>query len=266
MSPDILVYGSYLLIGLLAGVIGGLMGLGGGIVIVPALYFLFVWQGFPAEVVMQLAVATSLATIIFTAISSTRAHHLRGAVLWSAVRGLTPGIIIGAVLGGFIVALVPSDTLRVAFGLFEIAVAAQIAFSARPPPQRTLPGRGGQFAAGGLIGSLSTILGIGGGTLTVPFLLWCNTGIHKAVATASACGLPIALVGTITLIISGWQQPDLPADTLGFVYWPAAAAIIVASIIAAPWGVRLAHALPVNILRRVFAVVLALIGLRMILS
>lgn len=265
MPTEILVYGSYLLIGLLAGVIGGLMGLGGGIVIVPALYFLFVWQGFPAEFIMQLAVATSLATIIFTAVASTRAHHLRGAVMWSAVRGLTPGIVPGAILGGFVVALVPSDVLRVAFGLFEIAVAAQIAFGAKPPPQRTLPGRGGQFAAGGVIGSLSAILGIGGGTLTVPFLLWCNAGIHKAVATASACGLPIALVGTVTLIISGWQRPELPPDSLGFVYWPAALAIIIASFIAAPWGVRLAHALPVPVLKRVFAVVLAIIGLRMIL-
>jgi uncharacterized protein len=264
MPPELLIYGSYLLIGLLAGLIGGLMGLGGGIVIVPALYFLFVWQGFPADSIMQLAVATSLTTIIFTAIAATRAHHLRSAVLWPLVRGLTPGIIIGAILGGFVVALVPSDVLRVAFGLFEIAVAAQIAFGAKPPPQRTLPGKSGQLAAGGVIGSLSAILGIGGGTLTVPFLIWCNTSIHKAVATASACGLPIALVGTVTLIISGWQRPELPPNTLGFVYWPAAAAIIVASFIAAPWGVRLAHALPVTTLKRVFAVVLALIGLRMV--
>lgn len=264
MPSEILVYGSYLLIGLLAGVIGGLMGLGGGIVIVPALYFLFVWQGFPAGSIMQLAVATSLATIVFTAIASTRAHHLRSAVLWPVVKGLTPGIVLGAAVAGFLVARLPSDTLRVAFGLFEIAVAAQIAFGAKPPPQRTLPGRGGQFAAGGVIGGLSTILGIGGGTLTVPFLLWCNVNIHKAVATASACGLPIALVGTLALIASGWREPELPSDTLGFVYWPAALAIIVASFIAAPWGVRLAHALPVDTLKRVFAVVLALIGLRMI--
>lgn len=255
---------AYLLLGAIGGVLAGLLGIGGGIVIVPALYLLFVWQGFSPEYLMQLAVATSLATIIFTAMASTRAHHQRGAVVWSAVRGMVPGIVAGTVIGGLLAYSISSQGLRMLFGIFEILVAIQLLFAAKPPAHRQLPGHGGQFVAGGVIGSLSALFGIGGGTLTVPYLLWCNIAIHKAVATAAACGLPIALAATLTFIIIGWQLPGLPAASTGFVYWPAAVVIMIASIVTAPLGARLAHALPVLILKRVFAVVLLVVGLRMI--
>lgn len=256
---------AYIGLGLVGGIMAGLMGIGGGIVIVPGLYYLFVWQDFPADYLMQLAVATSLATIIFTAISSTRAHHRRGAVQWPTVAGLVPGIVLGAVLGGLLARWISSEWMRVIFGFFEIAVALQIGFGARPPAGRTLPPVPGKIGAGLGIGSLSALLGIGGGTLTVPFLLWCNVGIHQAVATAAACGLPIAVAGTLTMIMAGWAEPGLPALSLGYVYWPAALAVMIASYLIAPLGARLAHALPVTTLKRVFAVLLAIIGLRMVI-
>ncbi len=265
MPAELLIPLAYIAVGLVGGTMAGLMGIGGGIVIVPALYYLFVWQGFPAAHLMQMAVATSLATIIFTAIASTRAHHRRGAVLWPTVFRLVPGIVLGAVAGGLLVRGISSDWLRVIFGVFEIAVALQIGLGVTPPAGRTLPALPGMNGAGVLIGGLSALLGIGGGTLTVPFLLWCNVTIHRAVATAAACGLPIAVVGTLTMLAAGWGQSDLPAHSLGYVYWPAALMVVIASFLAAPFGVRLAHALPVAALKRVFAVLLAVIGLRMVL-
>lgn len=265
MPAELILLLSYIVLGLVAGVMAGLMGIGGGIVIVPALYFLFAWQGFSVSHLMQLAVATSLATIIFTAFASARAHHRRGAVEWPVVFILVPGIVLGAVAGGLLARLISSDWLRLIFGIFEIAVAIQIGIGAKPPASRALPGRLGMNIAGTGIGGLSALLGIGGGTLTVPFLLWCNVAIHRAVAISAACGLPIALAGTLAMMAAGWGQPELPAHSLGYVYWPAALAIVFASFLAAPLGVRLAHALPVVTLKRVFAVLLAIVGLRMVL-
>lgn len=264
MPGDPIILFFYLLTGVAGGLLAGLLGIGGGIVIVPALYYLFSWQGFSGGHIMQLAVATSLMTIVVTAVASIRAHHLRGAVQWPTLMLLLPGIIAGAVCGGLLARWIASDWLRILFGLFEIVVALQIGFGARPVAHRSLPGSAGMTAAGGVIGGLSALLGIGGGTLTVPFLLWCNVTIHKAVATAAACGLPIAVAGALTFILSGWSVPDLPAHSLGYVYWPAALAIVSTSFLTAPLGARLAHALPVMTLRRLFAVLLAIIGLRML--
>lgn len=264
MAPEIIVLAAYLLLGLAAGLFAGLLGIGGGIVIVPALWYLFARQEFASQAVMQLAVATSLASIVFTAMASTHAHHRRGAVLWPAAATLAPGIILGALLGALAVGKLTSDMLRVAFGIFEILVALQIGLGINPAPHRELPGAAGMFAVGAVIGVLSALLGIGGGTMTVPFLLWCNIGMRQAVATSAACGLPIAVAGTAGMMVAGWGEPGLPAGSLGYVYWPAALAIVAASMVSAPWGARLAHALPVITLRRIFAVLLALIGLRMI--
>jgi uncharacterized membrane protein YfcA len=258
------ILAAWLLLGAGAGVIAGLLGLGGGIVIVPALLYLFILQGMPAEIHMHMAVATSLATIVFTSVSSTWAHHRRQAVLWPSVIALSPGIVLGCIGGALIAHHLPSNTLRTTFGIFEILVGIQIAFGFRPHAHIKLPGPGGMFAAGSGIGALSTLLGIGGGTLTVPFLLWCNVNIRNAVATSSACGLPIAVVGTGALIFAGSAYQDLPSGTTGYVYWPAAVVIILGSVCTAPLGARLAHVLPVVLLKRIFAVVIAAIGLRML--
>lgn len=255
----------YFILGALAGITGGMMGLGGGIVIVPALVYLFLQQGFSNDNLMHIAVATSLTTIVFTSIASSWSHHRKGAVLWPEVKQLAPGIVIGAIIGAIIADTLPGEQLKKAFGLFEILVALQIGFGVKPKAGRTLPGASGMLGSGTLIGSLSTILGIGGGTLTVPFLMWCNIDIRKAVATSSACGFPIALAGTISMILVGLNNPDLPENSIGYVYWPAAVLIVMSSILFAPIGARLAHTLKISVLKRIFAIVLLIIGIRMVM-
>jgi len=259
------ILAAYLLLGAGAGVIAGLLGVGGGIVIVPALLYLFIRQGMPDAVLMHMAVATSLATIVFTSVASAWAHHRHQAVLWPSVLALTPGIILGSIGGALLAHHLPSPALRTIFGIFEILVGVQVGFGFKPGAHTSLPGRGGMLMAGGGIGALSTVLGIGGGTLTVPFLLWCNVHIRNAVATSSACGLPIAAVGAGALIIAGSAYQGLPPGSTGYVYWPAAIIIILGSMVTAPLGARLAHSLPVVLLKRIFAVVLVGIGIRMLL-
>ena len=265
MGIDFMILVIYLLLGLLAGTLGGLMGIGGGIIIVPALHYIFIGQGFPAEILMHLAVATSLATIVFTSIFASWIHHHKGAVRWRAVGMLAPGILLGGMVGATIANFLPSDTLRIGFGLFELMVAVQIASDVKPLPHRDLPATGALVSVGGGIGMLSTLLGIGGGTLTVPFLLWCNVSMREAVATSSACGLPIALAGTTSMIVTGWNHPALPEDCLGYVYWPAALVIVAATFIAAPFGARQVHRLPIKTLKRLFAIVLTVVGVRMLI-
>jgi len=261
---DSLVLIAYFLLGLFAGTIGGLMGIGGGIIIVPALYYIFIGQGFPSGIIMHLAVATSLATIVFTALAATWTHHRKDAVLWPTVGFLAPGIFVGGVAGAVIANYLPSNALRIGFGVFELLVAIQIASNKRPSPHRNLPAAGGMVATGGGIGMMSTLLGIGGGTMTVPFLLWCNVNMRNAVATSSACGLPIAFAGATSMIVTGWDNTALLAGSLGYVYWPAALVIIAATVITAPIGARLAHQLPIKTLKRLFAVLLAIVGIRML--
>lgn len=256
----------YLLVGVLAGLLAGMLGVGGGLVIVPVLVYLFMQQGFDSTVIMHLAIGTSLATIVLTSLSSIRAHHQRGAVLWPVVVRLTPGIIAGAWFGAAIAHLTPAAALRIVFGLFELAVAAQMALEVSVAPHRQLPGRAATIMAGGIIGTVSAIVGIGGGTLTVPFLTWCNVEMRLAVATSAACGLPIALAGAMAFAITGWNHPALPFASSGYLHWPAVLGIGLASVLFAPLGARLTHTLPVRTLRRFFALLLALLGLRMLLA
>jgi len=256
----------YLALGAFAGVMAGLLGVGGGLIIVPALAWIFHLQGVAEAVIMHLAIGTSLATIVVTSISSVRAHHRLGAVLWPVFWRLTPGIVAGAWLGAAIADALPSAALRVVFGVFVLLVAAQLGFGAKPAPHRTLPGAAGMFAAGGVIGLVSAIVGIGGGSLTVPWLTWCNTSIRNAVATSAACGLPIALAGAAGFIVTGWDQAGLPPWSLGYIYGPAMAGVAVASMLFAPLGARLAHTLPTIALKRVFAGFLALVGIKMLMG
>ena len=255
----------YALTGVFAGLIGGMLGLGGGIIIVPVLHYVFIQQGFPTSLLMQLAVTTSLATIIITSMSATYTHHRKGAVSWPTVFRFAPGILIGATVGAILADSLSSNTLRIAFGVFETLVAIQIGFEIKPRAQTALPGTTGLIGSGVGIGLLSTLLGIGGGTLTVPFLLWCNVNIRNAVAISSACGFPIAIAGTTALIIAGWNNQDVPANSLGYLYWPAALIIIAMTVFFAPMGARLAHYLPISTLKRVFAVVLLIVGIRMLI-
>jgi len=254
----------YALAGIFAGLIGGMIGLSGGVIIVPVLHFLFIKQGFPLEILMQLAVTTSLATIIVTSSSATYVHHKKGAVLWPAVNRLTPGLLIGALLGAVVADYVSSTVLRTIFGVFEVLVGIQIWLDLKPKAHSALPETSGLVGSGVGIGLLSTLMGIGGGTLTVPFLLWCNVNMRNAVAVSSACGFPIAIAATTALIIAGWDEQGVPANSLGYLYWPAAIIISAMTIFSAPLGARLAHYLPIVTLKRVFAVVLVVVGIRML--
>lgn len=256
----------YLVLGAFAGVMAGLLGVGGGLIIVPALAWILHLQGVAEGIIMHLAIGTSLATIVITSIASMRAHHRHQALLWPVFWRLTPGIVVGALLGAAIADALPSATLQTVFGVFVLTVAAQMGFGAKPAPHRSLPGTLGMLAAGGVIGGVSAIVGIGGGSLTVPFLMWCNTTIRNAVATSSACGLPIALAGAAGFIITGWDNPNLPAWSLGYVYGPALAGIAVTTMPFAPLGAKLAHTLPTAILRRVFAGFLAIVGIKMLMG
>jgi uncharacterized membrane protein YfcA len=256
-----LIYLIYLLsLGAAAGFIAGLLGVGGGLIIVPILAMIYTSQGAADSIIMHLAIGTSLATIVFTSISSVWAHHQRGAVRWEDFYHLTPGIIIGAWLGAGIADSLPTAGLRVFFGLFELFVAIQMSVALKPKPHRTLPARPGMFGVGNVIGGVSSIVGIGGGTMTVPFLVWCNVSMREAVATSAACGLPIAIAGAIGYLVTGWGDPHLPGYSLGFIYLPALLGISSASIVFAPLGARLAHRLPARRLKQVFAVVLYMLA------
>jgi len=256
----------YLTLGAFAGVLAGMLGVGGGLVIVPVLAWVFLGLDFDAGVIMHLAVGTSLATIVFTSISSVRAHHRRGAVQWVAVWQLLPGIVFGVFLGALLAEQLPTPALRTVFGIFELLVAAQMAFSLLPEAHRALPGRVGMGAAGTVIGGVSAIVGIGGGTLTVPFLLWCGVAMRQAVATSAACGLPIAVAGAVAFVWTGSGNTALPPQAVGYVYLPALLGVAVSSILFAPAGAWLAHSLPITVLKRFFAVFLALLGGKMLLG
>lgn len=256
----------YLCCGAVAGVLAGLLGVGGGIVIVPMLVSIFPTQGIPAEYVQQLALGTSLASIIITSVSSTRAHHKRGAVHWDIFRRVTPGILLGTFCGGLVASRMPTLFLKIFFICFLAFVAVQMLSSYRPPASRDMPGALGTAGAGGVIGLVSSFVGIGGGTLSVPFMSYCNVPLHHAVGTSAAIGFPIALAGTLSYIIGGWNQPGLPAGCFGFVHLPALAGIAVASFCTAPIGARLSHALPTSKLKKAFAVFLIIVGIRMIMA
>ena len=257
-------WASYLLLGAVAGTVAGLLGVGGGLIIVPVLILLFGQFHFPAELVVHIAVGTSLASIIMTSLSSTWAHHQHAAVLWRVVWRLAPGIVVGAFMGAAIADVMNAGVLRTFFGVFELLVAIQMLLNIKPAPHRQLPGSLGTGLAGSGIGMISAIVGIGGGTLTVPFLVWCNTSMHKAVATSAACGLPIAVAGSLAYVLTGLNEVNLPAATLGYIYLPAFSGIVITSMLFAPVGANLAHRLPVATLKKVFAVLLLILGLRML--
>lgn len=256
----------YLLTGLFAGFLAGLLGVGGGLVIVPVLTFILSAQHFSPAHILHLALGTSLASILFTSISSLRAHHAHGAVSWDVVRGITPGILTGTFLGTVLAAQLSSNFLKGFFVVFVYYVAAQMLLNIKPKPSRQLPGWAGMFGAGNVIGSVSSLVGIGGGTLSVPFMTWCNVKMHQAIGTSAAIGFPIALAGTVGYVVNGLGTPGLPDYSLGFIYLPALAGLVFASMLTAPVGARMAHRLPVPQLKKVFAALLIVLGTRMLAS
>lgn len=264
MDGLVLLLPLYVLCGAVAGLLAGLFGLGGGIVLVPALLFLFAWQGFPPQTIAVTAVATSLATIVVTGLSSTLAHHRLGSLHWETVKRMLPGIVLGAVAGAWVADKLPQKWLVGVFALYLFAVAIQMGWRWQPRPGAQSPKPPLVTGAGGGIGLLAAMLGIGGGTLTVPLLVRWTYPMRTAVAVSSACGLPIALTGTVSYGVLGWNTPGLPPGSLGYVYLPAFLGIVASSTLVAPFGARLAHQLPGHVLKRLFAVILVGIAIRML--
>lgn len=243
----------YLALGAVAGVLAGLLGVGGGVIIVPALIYSFAWQGVPESVLTHLAVGTSLATIAVTSISSVRAHHLHGAVLWTVFSWMVPGIVIGVWLGANIANMLTGANLQLAFGIFLFCVSIQMGLGFQPKGDRAFKEGPGLLPPAGVIGIFSAMFGIGGGSLTVPYLSWRGVLMQKAVATSAAVGLPIAIVGALSNIFVAWGHQDLPAYSSGYVYWPAVFGIVLASAYCARFGAKLAHKMSPQQLKRGFA-------------
>lgn len=254
----------YALLGVVAGFFAGLLGVGGGAIMVPVLALMFAAQGFPQEHLMHLALGTSMAAIIFTSISSLRAHHAHGAVIWPIVRTIAPGIVVGTLAGAQVASRVPTKPLAIFFAVFIGYVAVQMVLNIKPKPARALPGSGGMFGVGAFIGGISALVAIGGGSLSVPFMTWCNVRMHHAIGTSAAIGLPIALAGTVGYLMAGHGAAMLPAGSVGFIYLPALAACVVTSMLMAPFGARAAHRLPVATLKKIFAGVLVLLLAKML--
>lgn len=257
---------SYLMVyaasGLVAGFLAGLLGIGGGLVLVPVLVVLFSAQGFAEPVIMPLALGTSLGTIVFTSVSSMSAHHAKGAVDWKTVQGMAPGIVGGALLSTALATYLAPSLLKLFFAVYAGLAATQLMWDCKPPASRRLPGAGGLAAAGGVVGGISVFAGVGGAVTSIPFLLWCNVPARVAIGTASAIGLPVAISGTLGYVYYGLAAVDLPHFTLGYVYLPALAAIVATTVVSAPLGARASHRLPMPILKKVLAAMLYVATLR----
>jgi uncharacterized membrane protein YfcA len=254
----------YLVLGAVAGFFAGLLGVGGGAIMVPVLALMFAAQGFPEAHLMHLALGTSMAAIIFTSISSLRAHHGHGAVRWPIVRIIAPGILVGTFAGAQLASIVPTRPLAIFFTLFMSYVAFQMLANIKPKPARQLPGTFGMFVVGSGIGAVSALVAIGGGSLSVPFMTWCNVKMHEAIGTSAAIGFPIAVAGTLGYLVGGWGAGGLPAWSFGYVYLPALAACVVVGMLTAPLGAKAAHSLPVATLKKIFAGVILLLLAKMV--
>ncbi len=258
ISP--LLIAELLCLGLCTGYLAGLLGIGGGMLMVPFMTVILAAKGFPEVHIVKMAVATSLATICFTSLSSVRAHHQRGAVLWPVALSLAPGIVIGSMVGAHVAVALPAKVLAVLFAVFVAFSATQMFLNRKPKPTRVLPGKLGMIGVGGVIGGLSSMVGAGGAFVSVPFMTWSNVTIHKAVATSAALGFPIALAGTLGYIWAGWSLPQMPPGAVGYLYLPGLVLISVASMITAPFGARLAHRIDIAPLKKVFASVLYVVA------
>ena len=244
----------------------GLLGIGGGGIMVPVLTTLFLAQGYATDTVVHIALGTSMASIIVTAIASLRAHHMHGGVLWSIVGQMCPGVIVGAIIGTFLAANLNSLYLAIFFSAFMFYVSIQMFLNRQPEPSRTIPGFAGLSVTSSGIGVISALVAIGGGSLTVPFLIWNNIDMRKAIGSSAALGFPIAVAGTAGYLVTGWTRTLDQENTLGFVYWPAVAAISIVSFMTAPIGARLAHSLPISKLKKIFSVFLIALSVKMLFS
>ncbi len=259
-------HAAYLVLGAITGFLAGLFGVGGGLVLVPVFLFLFDAQHFPAEYLLHLSLGTSMATIVFTSLASMRKHHQHGGVNWQVVRRITPGILLGTAIGALAASAIPAKGLGIFFALFVYFAAAQILLDKRPHPSRQLPGIAGMTLTGSFTGWISSLVSIGGGTIVVPFLVWCNVPIRNAIATSAAIGFPVAVGGTLGYLAIGWHIDALPGPHLGYVYLPAVFWVALASVVTAPLGAKATHRMKVELLRRLFAVLLIMLATKLFLK
>ena len=259
-----MIWLEFALTGIFAGFLAGYLGIGGGLVLVPVMSWIFSRDPATADIAVQMAVATSLATMLFSSLSSVISHQRRGAILWPLVRKFLPGLLIGALLGTIIADSISSDGLGMVFGFFALLIGIQLMRGAARPANRPLPGSLASSGAGFVIGSISSLLGIGGGSMTVPWLLWHGQQIRNAVATAAACGYPIALAGTAGFILLGDSTAGTP--TLGYIHLQALLGISVFSVLGAPLGVAAIHRSKPLLARRIFALFLLSVAFKMLLS
>jgi uncharacterized membrane protein YfcA len=257
---------AYLAIGAVVGFFAGLLGIGGGAIMVPLLVLIFDAQGLPREQVLHLAVGTAMSTILFTSLSSIRSHHRRGSIRWDIFRGMTPGILAGGLAGSAIASIVPAGVLAIGFTLVIFFAATNILLERKPHPSRSLPGAAGLFGVGAGISALSAVAALGGAFISVPYMLWCNVAMLQAVGTAASLGFPIAIAGTAGYVYNGLRDSGLPPLTLGYIYLPALAGIVVTSMLFAPLGAAAAHRLPTQWLKRIYAVLLYVLAVRMLIK
>lgn len=266
MDLDPVLLGACAAVGAVAGFLGGLLGIGGGVVIVPALLLLFEGQGMVPADAAPVAVATSLATIIATSVSAARAQIRRASVDWTIVRRWTPALILGGLASGPVAGRLPDAALPWFIGAFLFAVALVMLSAWTPAPHRRLPGGAAGFGLGGAAGLVSGLAGIGGGNVIVPTLVYFNVPMRLAAGTSSTLGFPIAVAGTLGFALAGLGRTDLPAGTVGYVHAPAALALAAASFVCAPLGVAFAHRIPAPRLKRIFGLLLLLVSGRVLLS
>jgi uncharacterized membrane protein YfcA len=261
---DLQWFAAYLILGIFVGFLAGLLGVGGGAIMVPVLTTMFMMQKFSGENVVHMALATSMAAIVVTTWVSFRAHDKREAVLWPVVRKIVPGILLGTFLGTFVASAMSSVPLTIFFSVFIAIIAVQMLLDIKPKPSRNLPGSIILGSTGAVIGFISALVAIGGGSMTVPFLTWCNVKIRSAIGTSSAVGFPLSVAGTIGYLFSGWGTNDVPEYTFGYIYLPAVFLISLASFTITPYGVKTAHKISTGILKKIFAVILVVLSAKML--
>ena len=259
-------WAAYAAIGAAVGFFAGMLGIGGGAIMVPLLVIVFEAQGLPKAQILHLAVGTAMATILFTSVASVRAHAARGAIRWDIAWNITPGILLGGLFGSWIASFIPPLWFAAVFTAVIYVAATNLLLDRKPKPSRQPPGFAGMTAFGFVVSAVSALTAIGGAFMTVPFMLWCNVPLLSAIGTAAAIGFPIALSGTIGFIATGLSDTGLPPHSVGFVYLPAVAGIVVASMLMAPVGAATAHRLPTVWLKRIFAILFYVMATRMLLS
>ena len=256
----------YLLMGLFVGFFAGLLGIGGGLILVTLMVYLFTVQGFPEDRLLHLALGTSIASIIFTSISSLSAHHKHGAVRWDILRMAVPGLVVGTLLGTVVADQLKSKYLAIFFVIFVYYSAVQMFANVKPKPSRQLPGKTGMTVVTVIVGIVSSFVGVGGGVMTIPLMSLCNVPMRQTIGTSAALGLPIAIAGTVGFIFTGLGKDHLPALSVGYVYLPALVGIVIGTFVTVPWGAKMAHTMPVTRLKKIFAVILFILATKMLWS